>query len=312
MLNIYTHLDCMLHVPGENHPESPLRLSRVLESLNTLSDTVFIDAVEATDEQILLFHTEEYLNRLKELIPTEKGVTVKTDEDTSVCSTSLVAARKAAGAVCQAATDVVNGITRRAFCAIRPPGHHALPDTSMGFCVFGNVAIGAAYAQRLGMKRVAIVDFDVHHGNGTQKLAEVNSEVLMVSLHQCPLWPWSGEPEEGGDNVLNIPLAPYTPREEYMRLFREEVLPKLKEFNPDIIFVSAGFDAHLEDPPKEKLFNDPPGYQSLIDDDYAELAKILRQSAEELCEGRLVAVLEGGYNVDVLSKACRAFVKELI
>lgn len=312
MLNIYTHLECLLHIPGDNHPESPIRLQKVLEALKSLPEINFVDSKAATDEQILMFHTSDYLKRVTELLPRQRGVTVKTDEDTAICSDSLIAARKATGAVCQATADVINAITKRAFCAIRPPGHHALPDSSMGFCVFGNVAVGAAYALSLGMKRVAIVDFDVHHGNGTQKLAEKNPNVLLISLHQCPLWPWSGEREESTENILNIPLAPHTSREEYMRLFKEEALPKLAEFQPEIIFVSAGFDAHLEDPPQEKLFNDPPGYQSLIDDDYAEMAKLLRNFADENCQGRLVAALEGGYNPNVLARACRAFVKELI
>jgi len=313
-LNIYTHKDCFLHVQDEDHPESPMRLEKVMDKLKSISEAVFVEASLATDEQILLFHTKDYLERLNSLLPKEQGVSISIDDDTMICSDSLKAARRAVGAVCQATEDVLNGNVRRAFCAIRPPGHHALPDTSMGFCVFGNVAVAAVYALQNGAKRVAVVDFDVHHGNGTQKLAEVNPDVLAISLHQCPLWPWSGERNERmEENILNIPLALHTPAVDYLRMFENEVLPKLAEFKPDIIFVSAGFDAHLEDPPKEKvLLNDPPGHQCLEDKDYASLAQMLCKSADELCEGRLVAALEGGYNTDVLAKSCYSFVKKLV
>lgn len=311
-LNIYTHPECLLHILEERHPEAPQRLNKVIAALETIPNANFINASSATNEQLLLFHTQEYLDRLSTILPKESGIRVKIDEDTSICKDSLLAAKRATGAVCQAIDDIIKHNIKKAFCAIRPPGHHALPETSMGFCVFNNIAVGAAYAQSKGFNRVAIVDFDVHHGNGTQRLAVDNPNVLMISLHQCPLWPWSGERDEvANDSVLNIPFAPHTSREDYMNTFISEALPKLEQFAPDIILVSAGFDAHLDDPPKEKLFNDPPGYQSLIDEDYGTLAKLLCKTADNLCEGRLIAAMEGGYNSDVLAKACKAFVENI-
>ena len=312
MLNIYAHTICLQHALDPKHPESPQRLEKVLSALKSVPHADFVEAPLATDGQLLLFHTRDYLDRLVSLCPNEPGIIVKTDADTGICKDSLLAAKAAAGAVCRAVDDVINNNIRKAFCAIRPPGHHALPGTSMGFCIYNNIAIGAAYALQKGCKKVAVIDFDVHHANGTQVLAVNNPNVLLISLHQCPLWPGSGERDEvPNNNILNIPFAPHTPREAYMNVFRNEALPKLEEFQPELILVSAGFDAHLKDPPQGVLFNDLPGYLCLLDEDYAELARLLCHSADKLCNGKLVAAMEGGYNTDVLAKACKTFVENI-
>jgi len=214
-----------------------------------------------------------------------------------------------------AVDDVYSGAVTRAFCAVRPPGHHALKGASMGFCLFGNAAIAAFHALRAhGAKRVAVVDFDVHHGNGTQDLVEDEASILFFSTHQSPLWPYQGEASERGKsgNIRNFPIPPKADVKVHRDIFEQQILPEIRAFKPDLIVLSAGFDAHRDDPPVEDtLFNDPPGRQMLTEEDFCWMTKALTDIADAQCKGRFVALLEGGYNTDVLASCSAALVRTL-
>ncbi len=321
---IYTHADCLLHSPGEGHPESPTRLKEVLSGIESVfprnsSALVWKDAVMGTDTQVLYCHDKGYLEKIKNTVANLSSTDepVKTDVDTRVSKGSLTAAMRGIGAVCQAVDDVCDGNVKRAFCAVRPPGHHALKDTSMGFCLFGNVAVAAFHAlTKPSIKRVAIVDFDVHHGNGTQALVEHNPNILFFSTQQTPLWPYQDDakPEVRGaaGNIRNFQVPPKADPQIYYDIFTQKIVPELLEFKPNLIILSAGFDAHRDDPPKEEaLFNDPPGRQMLTEKDFDWMTRQLMDVAEKCCQGRFVSVMEGGYNTDVLKNCCVAHVKVL-
>jgi acetoin utilization deacetylase AcuC-like enzyme len=215
---------------------------------------------------------------------------------------SLTAARRAAGAVVAATRAVAAGQGTRAFCAVRPPGHHAEPDTAMGFCVFSNIAVAARVAQAAGLKRVAIVDFDVHHGNGTQATFEHDPTVFFASIHQSPLYPGTGAPSETGvGNIANAIVAPHAPREVWRKGF-EGLMDKVDGFAPQLILVSAGFDAHVRD---------PLAAQSLEAEDFAWATRAIASVANRRCGGRIVSSLEGGYDLEALGRSAAAHVKAL-
>ena len=301
---IYSHPDCLAHDPGAGHPESPSRLAAVLEALDDPRFALFdrIEAPRATREQLLRVHRADYIDDILHNRPDEPWIHV--DADTVISPGSALAARRAAGAVCAAIDNAVTGWNRRAFCAVRPPGHHATPASAMGFCLFNNVAVGAAHAIAVhGLERVAIVDFDVHHGNGTQDIFWCDPRVLYVSSHQSPLYPGTGRREEAGvGNMVNLPLPAGTGSQAFRAAWQFEALPAIEDFGPQLLLVSAGFDAHRLD---------PLASLELETDDYAWLTTRLVDIAARHARGRLVSSLEGGYSLDALRESTAAHVAAL-
>jgi acetoin utilization deacetylase AcuC-like enzyme len=306
MLQLYTHADCLLHDPGAGHAERPARLSAVLHALD-LDRYAALDRVEAplaTREQLLRAHSAEYVDSIFASAP--KDGSHRLDEDTVMSPGSLDAALRAAGAVVAAVDAVMNGDDgQRAFCAVRPPGHHATRDQAMGFCLFNSVAVAAAHAMAAyGLKRVAIADFDVHHGNGTQAIFEADKRVLFVSSHQSPLYPGSGaESERGVGNIVNGTLSPGDGSREFRELWNDALLPRLNAFKPQLVLVSAGFDAHSSDPLADIR---------LGQDDYVWITEQLVAIARRHADGKLVSTLEGGYDLAALAASASAHVAALM
>ena len=300
---LITHADCLTHVTPDGHPERVARLEHVLHALEPLAlDRV--TAPLAAEDDILRIHPASYLTELRRTLPVKKFYQI--DSDTWMSPGTLDAAFRAAGAVVRGVDMVLTGEATNAFAAVRPPGHHAESDTAMGFCLFGNAALGVKHALDYhGLSRVAVVDFDVHHGNGTQELLWDEPRALVITSQQMPLWPGSGKPDETGafDNILNLPLPPDSGSTEMRRAYRDIAFPRLRAFAPELIIVSAGFDAHIDDPLAQLNWET---------EDFAWLTAGLCTLAQELCQGRIVSTLEGGYDLNALSAAVRAHVKELI
>jgi acetoin utilization deacetylase AcuC-like enzyme len=297
------------HEPGPNHPESPKRLDAVMEGVRTLErqGRVSVKAPRAASEdEILLVHTPQYL----ELVRTETaaGRRLLSTGDTELSSGSMGAALAAAGTVVSAVDAVISGRARQAFCVVRPPGHHASQARGMGFCVFNNIAIGARYAaRRHGVERILIVDWDVHHGNGTQQVFEADGSVLFFDTHQHPWYPGTGSRAETGEGkgrgmIMNRPFAAGAGRNEILGAFREELVPAAERFKPDVVMISAGFDSRA---------GDPLGQFTLTDGDFADLTAVAVEIARQHARGRLVSVLEGGYALDGLARAVAAHVRRL-
>jgi acetoin utilization deacetylase AcuC-like enzyme len=289
--------------PG--HPERVERLQAILGALEAeeFAYLVRVEAPLAADAQLLRAHPERHLAALTARSPRQGFAAL--DADTFMCPASLTAARRAAGAVVRAVDMVMAGEVRNAFCAVRPPGHHAETATPMGFCLFGNAVVGARHAlEAHGLKRVAIVDFDVHHGNGTQDLVWQDARILFASTHQMPLYPGSGAAEEQGAHgqVVNAPLPPGASGAVFRAAMIARVLPAVEAHAPEMIFVSAGFDAHARDP----LAN-----LNLIEADYAWVTARLCELADRLCGGRIVSTLEGGYDLTALAASAAAHVRVL-
>lgn len=305
MLQLYTHSVCLQHDPGPGHAESPARLRAVLQALDQDRFAVVdrVEAPRATREQLLRVHTAAHVDRILAIAP-ESG-TVRLDEDTLMSPASAEAGLRAAGAVVAAIDAVMQGSVPHAFCAVRPPGHHATPDTAMGFCLFNNIAVGAAHAIAThGLKRVAIADFDVHHGNGTQDIFQREPRVLFISSHQSPLYPGTGrEDEHGAGNIINALLSPGDGSYEFRELWDGVLLPKLHAFKPQLVLVSAGFDAHR---------NDPLAEIRLQTEDYAWITERLVDLARAHAGGRLVSTLEGGYELSALAASVSAHVSALL
>jgi acetoin utilization deacetylase AcuC-like enzyme len=302
MTFIYHHDDCLNHAPGPHHAENPGRLSVIMAALRNTRFAQPLDyraAPLGTDAQILLAHAEAHLNFVRASAPAEGRNAL--DPDTVMSPGSLTAALRAVGAACAGVDALIAKQTRHAFIATRPPGHHATPNRAMGFCIFNQVAIAALYAmQQYHLQRVAIVDFDVHHGNGTQDILLDKEGMFYISTHQSPLYPGSGQPDENRDgNILNVPLMGGTGDKTYQEIFAEDVLPALDAFKPQLLFVSAGFDAHKAD---------PLAGIALTEATYEWLGKQLRAIADAHAEGRLLSVLEGGYNLDVLGASVAAYI----
>lgn len=300
---LITHADCLNHITPPGHPEQVARLEHVLHALEPL-DLVRVGAPMAGDDDLLRVHPQSHINDLRDNIP-EHGF-FQIDGDTHVSAGSLDAAYRAAGGVLRAVDMVMSGEVGNAFVAVRPPGHHAETSTAMGFCLFGNVALGAKHALDFhGLKRVAVVDFDVHHGNGTQDLLYDEARALVVTSQQMPLWPGTGEASETGahDTILNIPLPPESDGQHMRRIYEEQVFPRVRDFKPELILISAGFDAHRDDPLAQLNWDT---------EDFAWLAQKLCQIADETCEGRVVSVLEGGYDLEALAQSAKAHVEQLI
>ncbi len=302
---LYTHPACLEHNTGFGHPECPARLTAILNVLKTspFAALEWRDAPQATDEQLTRIHPLAYVERIFARIPKHGHYAI--DGDTIVSPQSGEAARRAAGAVCAAVEAILNGEANNAFCAIRPPGHHAEPHQAMGFCLFGNAAIGAAHARTAGgLERVAIIDFDVHHGNGTQAALEHDPGYLYISTHQAHIYPGTGRRDERGvGNIVNIPLIANSGTADLRHVWQQDIEPALREFQPQLILISAGFDAHYLDPLAELNFNE---------DDYAWLTRQILAVAQDCCEGRVVSILEGGYNLPALAASVAAHVKALM
>ena len=303
---ILSHNDCFNHIEPVGHPEQVKRISKVLDVLKTsrFRNLTWRDAPVATSEQIELCHSTDYVKSIEEIII--DGSITQIDADTYFGEGSLAAAKRAVGANILAVDSVMSGEFNNAFAAIRPPGHHAETSKAMGFCIFGNVAIAAKYAlKNYGLERVAVVDFDVHHGNGTQDLLWHEPKTLFCSMHQSPLWPGSGKVDETGafNNVLNIPIASNTAGDGVRSSFNEIIIPKLEDFKPELLIISAGFDAHISDP----LAN-----LELVEEDYEWITHRLCDIVDKHCNGRLVSSLEGGYNLEALAASVAAHVKVLM
>ena len=299
---LITHEDCLEHLTPTGHPEQVARLEYILDALKEIN-LLRVSAPMAADDDILRIHPLEYISYLKGSLPQTGYKSL--DGDTHISSGSLTAAYRAAGGVLRAIDLVLSGEAKNAFVAVRPPGHHAETQTAMGFCLFGNVALGAKHALDFhGLKRVAVIDFDVHHGNGTQELLWDESRCLTFTSQQMPLWPGTGSKEEQGNfnNIVNIPLPPGSSgvlmREKYEML----VFPALHEFKPELILISAGFDAHEADPLAELNW---------ATEDFSWLTERICKIASDCCGGRLVSTLEGGYDLEALAESVKAHVIKL-
>ncbi len=301
-----THPDCLRHEMGAGHPESPERLSSINEHMRAagvLEKLRCLEAPLAATEDLKRVHRASYVDLIFEHAPTEGYVQL--DPDTAMNPYSLAAARRAAGAGLLAVDEVMEGSAANAFCAVRPCGHHATPNRSMGFCIFNNVAVAAAYAlERHGLERVAVVDFDVHHGNGTEDMFSApqwQQRVLMASFFQHPFYPGSGM-QDPAPNMVNVPLASGSDGAVARRVLQQNWLPALERFKPQMIFVSAGFDAHRED-----LL----GGLGLVEADYQWMTQELLALAERYAQGRVISMLEGGYNLAALGRSAVVHVKTL-
>ncbi|NND43977.1 MAG: histone deacetylase family protein [Xanthomonadales bacterium] len=303
MTSIIHHDDCLKHDPGPQSPESAQRITAVLGGLKRLRGLEYLPAPLASGEQLARVHPDAYLDMLRETEP-ESGRVFVNEQDNIMSPGTLDAALRASGAICFAVEQVMSGATANAFCAVRPPGHHAERATAMGYCFYNHVAVGARHAQALGARKVAIVDFDVHHGNGTQDIFEDDPDVLFISSHQMPLYPGTGYPEETGrGNIINLPLNPGSGSREFRKAWSQIGLPAVHGFEPDLVLISAGFDAHERD---------PLGHLEVRDKDYAWISSELMDLAQDSAGNRLVSILEGGYDLEALATASAAHVRELM
>jgi acetoin utilization deacetylase AcuC-like enzyme len=298
-----THPDCLKHDMGAGHPERPQRLAAIEDHLIEARIEPLLARYEAplaTDEQLARVHPIEYVQAIRQFAP-ESG-TVHLDPDTAMNRYSLDAALRAAGAAVLATDLVMAGKADSAFCSVRPPGHHACRARPMGFCIFNNVAVAARHALRAhGLARVAIVDFDVHHGNGTEDIFEGDPEVLMVSTFQHPFYPYSGTENPAG-NMVNVPLAAGAGSKEFRAAVSGHWLPALEEFKPQLVIFSAGFDAHFEDEMAMLRFTDA---------DYGWVTAQVKALAGRHAKGRIVSVLEGGYALGALGRSVAEHLKVL-
>ncbi|HET6604914.1 MAG TPA: histone deacetylase family protein [Xanthomonadaceae bacterium] len=301
-MRIWTHPACLRHDPGHGHPESPQRLAAVIDALRRSDLRLdWHEAPAVTREQLRRVHTRELIAAvLDEPVAGHRRL----DPDTVMSADSAEAAQRAAGAVCAAVDAVLADPHELGFCAVRPPGHHATTGEAMGFCLFNSVAVGAAHALAgHGLARVAVLDFDVHHGNGTQEIFWDDPRVLYLSSHQAPLYPGTGHAHEhGAGNVLNAPLPPGSGREVFQAAWRERLLPELDRYAPQLILVSAGFDGHRLD---------PLAGLNLEAADYAWLSGQIVTVAQSHARGRIVSALEGGYSLTALRECSLAHVTAL-
>jgi acetoin utilization deacetylase AcuC-like enzyme len=302
---LYTHPACLEHDPGQFHPEAPARLRAVLSALEgpDFARLERREAPEAALDDIARVHPRAFVERLLAAVP--KSGHIGIDADTIMSPASGQAALRAAGAVAAAVDAVVAGEADNAFCAVRPPGHHAEPGRAMGFCLFNNIAIGALRAREVhGLARVAVIDFDVHHGNGTQARFADDPSLFYASTHQYPLYPGTGAASETGvGNIVNVPLRPMAGSQDFRLGFTRQILPALDAFRPEILLISAGFDAHRSDPLAQLL---------LDESDYTWVTEQLLAVARAHAGGRVVSALEGGYDLHALGASVAAHLRVLM
>ena len=298
---LITHKACYDHVTPQGHPEQVARLDAVLGALGGM-DLLRVDAPLAADDDLMRAHPKGYVDTIKAAAPSEGWRSL--DADTHMSIGTLEAAYRAAGGVVKAVDLVMAGEAGNAFAAVRPPGHHAERETAMGFCFFGSVAVAAKHALEFhGLKRVAILDFDVHHGNGTQDLVEEDARILFCSSHQMPLFPGTGAAHETGvGNIVNVPLPDGCGSAKFRAAWEREVFPRVDAFKPELLLISAGFDAHADDPLAGMM---------LHEDDFTWITGKLCDLADKHCSGRVVSALEGGYDLEALGRSARAHVDTL-
>jgi acetoin utilization deacetylase AcuC-like enzyme len=303
----FSHPECRLHDMGAGHPECPQRLDAIADHLLATGLDIaltFHDAPQATSEQLARAHGSGYVAEVMDLMQQvcASGESHALDPDTYVGVGTLRAALRSAGAAVAATDEVLAGRANNAFCAVRPPGHHATRDQAMGFCFFNNVAVAARHALDVhGLKRVAIIDFDVHHGNGTEDIIAGDERVLMASFFQHPLYPYSGGVPKG-TNMINLPVPAYSRGGAVRELIETMWMPRLEEFAPQMVFISAGFDAHRED---------DLGQLGLVEADYEWITWRIKAMAERHAQGRIVSCLEGGYNLSALARSVAAHLRVL-
>ncbi len=303
---IITHKDCILHDTGENHPESKFRLiaiNKILKKFNS-EKIKWFEGSKINSKYLLNVHSKKYFKAIVQQSPKENSI--KIDADTVLSKYSLDAALKATGSSCKAVDMVLSGKFNNAFCPIRPPGHHAEPEKAMGFCFFNNIAIAAYYAKlKYKIKKCAVIDFDVHHGNGTQKMFWNDPNMFYASTHQEGIFPGTGFKNEKGikNNIVNVPLPAGTDSQLFRKSYEDIIIPELKKFSPEVIFISAGFDAHKDDPLADF---------ELSKEDFFWITTKLNDFAKKNCNGKLISCLEGGYNIKALAESCLMHVKGLI
>ena len=303
---LITHPACLNHLTPAGHPERPDRLRAIARALDAdaFRPLLRVDAPAAALETIALCHPMEYVEAIRDATP-QQGL-VQIDADTTMSPGSYEAALRAAGGAVHAVDEVMTGKVQNAFVAIRPPGHHTETARPMGFCLFNNAAIAARHAQRKhGAERAAVIDFDVHHGNGSQDIFWSDASVMYSSTHQMPLYPGTGAVSESGehDTIVNAPLRPGDGGAKFREAFETRILPRLRDFKPDLVVISAGFDAHVRDP----LAN-----LNLVEADFAWATQKLMEVADASAQGRVVSVLEGGYDLEGLAGSVAAHVSALM
>jgi acetoin utilization deacetylase AcuC-like enzyme len=299
-----SHPDTLLHVMDGSHPESPARITAIKNALvkqGLFQKLKSYQAPAANDRELQRVHSAAYIQKIRALSP--KAGLVRLDADTAMSPMSLTAALHASGAVVFATDLVMRGMADNAFCCIRPPGHHAGRANSAGFCIFNHVAVGVAHAfEKYGIKRAAIIDFDVHHGDGTEDIFKHDPRVMLCSTFQHPFYPHRGA-ESRSDNMLNMPLPAKSGRKAFQHVFEQEFLPALNAFKPEIIYISAGFDAHVEDPLADL---------ALKNVDYGWMTQFIKQVAKQHAQGRIISSLEGGYHLPALGEAACSHVQALL
>ena len=304
---IYSHPACLEHRPGPHHPESPARLEAVLAALQSpeFAEAIWREAPLGSDEQVLHIHTPDYLQEVKTLSPSE-GYQILDGGDTFMSPGTLEAVMRCVGAACAGVDDVMTGQARNVFCATRPCGHHAEAGQAMGFCVFNQAAIAALHAREThGLRRIAVMDFDVHHGNGTQHSFHADPDLFYGSCHQGNFYPGTGARSETGvaGNIVNVPFARGTGSEAFRLAMEKDMLPALRDFAPELLIISAGFDAH---------HLDPLGGLQFTDEDFYWITRELMKVADGSARGRVVSVLEGGYSLQGLASGTAAHVRALM
>jgi acetoin utilization deacetylase AcuC-like enzyme len=301
---------CREHLAGREHPERPERFDAIMDALRqsgAMDRLIQLDPRVATEEELLLCHTPGYLRVAQTDV--EAGRSYLSTGDTDITRNSWDVAVRAAGSVLNSVDAVLAGRARNAFCVVRPPGHHATASRGMGFCLLNNVALAARYAQnRYGIARVLIVDWDVHHGNGTQEIFYSDPSVFFFSTHQWPLYPGTGRPDETGEGAglgttMNFPLPAGSGRAEILGAVEDSLVPAAERFRPDLVLISAGFDSRI---------GDPLGRFTLSDEDFADLTRAAMGIASRHAGGRVVSMLEGGYNLEGLASAATAHVEQLM